>query len=104
VVLAVATVLTAWSAFQATKWGGVQANDYAASSALRAAATQASTRAGQLTIIDVTTFEQWLGAVANDPSARAAAATGSGGEGRSGPAQPGYRHRFHAVAPPLPED
>lgn len=76
VVLAVATVLTAWSAFQATKWGGVQANDYAASSALRAAATQASTRAGQLTIIDVTTFEQWFGAVANDPSARAAADTG----------------------------
>ncbi len=76
VVLAIATVLTAWSAYQATKWSGVQANDYARSSALRAQATQASTRAGQLTIIDVTSFEQWLAGIANDPTAIAIASTG----------------------------
>jgi hypothetical protein len=81
IVLAVATVLTAWSAFQSTKWGGVQANGYAQSAAARAESTKLATHAGQLTIIDVTSFEEWLGAIANDPVARAIADTG-------GPYQP----------------
>lgn len=68
-VLAIATVLTAWSAFQATKWSGVQANSYAAAGAARTESTKASTLAGQQVIIDVGLFQEWVSAVAvaDDP-------------------------------------
>ncbi len=40
VLLALATVTAAWSAYQATRWGGVQANSYSAAAAKRTEATQ----------------------------------------------------------------
>ena len=40
VLLALATVTAAWSAYQATRWGGVQANAYSAAAAKRTEATQ----------------------------------------------------------------
>jgi len=63
VILAIAAVLTAWAAFQSTKWGGVQADNYARAGAARTEASRASTRAGQLTSIDVTTFTSWIAAI-----------------------------------------
>jgi hypothetical protein len=73
VLMAVATVLTAWSAFQSTKWGGVQANSYAAAGAARTAASKEATRAGQLSVVDVNTFTSWLAAYAQEQGPNVAA-------------------------------
>jgi hypothetical protein len=61
--LALAAVTTAWAAFQSTKWSGVQADNYSQASAARLESTRASTEAGQLATIDVTTFTAWVGAL-----------------------------------------
>ena len=63
ILLAVATVLTAWSAFQSSQWGGVQAIAYSAASRERAESNQAATLAGQQTTIDVMLFTDWLAAL-----------------------------------------
>jgi hypothetical protein len=75
--LAAAAVLTAWAAYQNTKFGGDQAENYAAASAARTESTRASTRAGQLTSIDVTTFTAWTSAVASEAQAKGSSGTGS---------------------------
>ncbi|HEY7732525.1 MAG TPA: hypothetical protein VH950_16720 [Gaiellaceae bacterium] len=62
--LAIATVLAAWSAFQSAKWSGEQATAYAEASGLRQESVRASTLAGQQLIIDVTVFEQVVDAFA----------------------------------------
>lgn len=62
--LAIATVLAAWSAFQSAKWSGEQATAYAEASSLRQESVRASTLAGQQTIIDVSVFEQIVDAFA----------------------------------------
>jgi hypothetical protein len=69
IVLAVAAILTAWAAFQATKWGGVQADSYSRAGAARTEAVGHSTRAGQLSGVDVNTFTAWLAALAADDRA-----------------------------------
>jgi hypothetical protein len=63
ILLAVATVTTAWSAFQSSKWGGFSTASYSAASADRTLSSRSATLAGQQTIIDVTLFTDWLGAV-----------------------------------------
>lgn len=63
-ILAIATVLAAWSAFQSAKWSGEQATAYAEASAARQESVRQSTLAGQLTIIDVSMFEQYVDAYA----------------------------------------
>jgi hypothetical protein len=63
IVIAIAAVLTAWAAFQATKWSGVQADDYSRASAARTDSSRASTRAGQLSGIDVNSFTSWIAAL-----------------------------------------
>jgi len=67
--LALATLVTAWSAFQSTKWSGVMSNSYAAASAARAESTRASNEAGQLQIVDVTSFTSWVDAIADETRA-----------------------------------
>lgn len=62
VVLALATLLTAWCGYQAARWGGEQSQLYARATSTRSAATQASTRAGQLRIDDLVYFNHWLDA------------------------------------------
>jgi len=69
ILLAVAAILTAWAAFQATKWGGVQADSYSRAGASRTESVRASTRAGQLSAVDVDTFTSWLAAVGADERA-----------------------------------
>lgn len=66
VLMAVATILTAWSAFQSTKWSGVQANSYASAAAARTQSTKASTAGGQAVIVDVQLFTQWLDALVDE--------------------------------------
>ena len=63
VLLAIATVMTAWSAFQSAQWGGEMATSYSAAGAARTESNRASTLAGQQTIIDVQLFTDWLSAL-----------------------------------------
>ncbi|NUO59573.1 MAG: hypothetical protein HOV71_22700 [Hamadaea sp.] len=66
VVMALAAVGTAWAGFESTKWGGVQANAYAAAGAVRAEAGRAANRAGQQRIRDLVNFTSWLNALNED--------------------------------------
>src|SRR2546430_4351407 len=67
ILLAVAAVATAWSTFQSTRWRGETAADYSKATAARIQSSEASTRAGQLTQVDIATFIQWIDAsVAGD--------------------------------------
>lgn len=64
--LAVATVLTAWSAFQSAKWSGVQAINFSAANAARTESVRVSDEANTLSQIDVATFIAWASAVAEE--------------------------------------
>ena len=66
ILLALATVLSAWGAYQATRWSGVQANSYAESAALRAESGRNGTVASRQIQIDVATFLAWADARAQD--------------------------------------
>src|SRR5919109_2249099 len=67
VLLAVAAVATAWSTYQSARWRGQQAAESSKATAAHIASSEASTRAGQLTQIDIATFIQWVDAdVAGD--------------------------------------
>jgi hypothetical protein len=59
-VLALATVASAWSAYQATRWGGVQAEAYAEAGAARAESVRMSDLADAHLTIDVEYFAIWL--------------------------------------------
>ena len=63
--LALVTVTTAWSGFQAAKWDGKNALLYGESSKYRTVGTQASTAAGQSQILDIVTFNRWISAETN---------------------------------------
>jgi hypothetical protein len=56
ILLAMAVVLSAWGAYQATRWSGEQANSYAESAALRASAGRHGTIASRQIQIDVASF------------------------------------------------
>jgi hypothetical protein len=62
VLLAVAAVATAWSTYQSTQWRGQQAIDTASATKSRIQSSEAATRAGQLTQVDIATFVQWVDA------------------------------------------
>ena len=64
VVLALATLATAWSGYQAARWGGVQATKFSQAGALRTESSRASTIAGQLAQVDVGMFTNWINATA----------------------------------------
>ena len=68
-VLALATIASAWSAYQATRWGGVQAAAFAEAAAARAESVRASDLADAEFTIDVEYFAVWLdGAIqGNEP-------------------------------------
>ena len=65
ILLALATVLSAWGAYQATRWSGQQADAYASSAALRAAASRQGTVASRNIQVDVSTFLAWAQAKSN---------------------------------------
>jgi len=62
ILLAVAALAAAWSTFQSGRWRGEQALEGNKAQAARIGSTKASTRAGQLTQIDIATFIQWVNA------------------------------------------
>ena len=66
IVLAIATILTAWSAFQSGKWGGTQSINFSEAGAARTESTRFDTRAGQLSQIDVAMYIDWVSALVED--------------------------------------
>jgi hypothetical protein len=62
--LAIATVATAWSGYQAARWGGEQSTSYSQAGALRTQSTRASTQAGQQVQVDIGLFTNWINAFA----------------------------------------
>ena len=62
VLLAVATVATAWSAYQSRQWTGEQAQGYSRATATRIAENRTSALANRQVQIDVATFIQWVDA------------------------------------------
>ena len=60
IVLAFVTVATAWSGYQAARWSGIQARNYAQASTARALANRVSTLGGQERIQDLLNFNRWL--------------------------------------------
>jgi hypothetical protein len=66
VLLSLATVATAWSGYQASRWNGEQAKAFSKASTLRDASNKADALANAQTQIDVATFTQWVDAYALD--------------------------------------
>lgn len=66
VLLALATVATAWSGYQASRWNGEQATAFSSANASRIESTRASGLADAQTQIDVATFTQWVDAFARE--------------------------------------
>jgi hypothetical protein len=64
VVLAMATLATAWSGYQSARWGGEQSTKYSQAGALRTESTRASTKAGQTAQVDIGLFTNWVNAFA----------------------------------------
>jgi hypothetical protein len=62
IMLSIATVVTAWSAYQATRWSGDQSENYTKASATRTESVRSSTEANRQVLIDVDTFLGWLNA------------------------------------------
>ena len=62
--LALATVATAWSGYQASRWNGEQAKAFSRGNAARIESTRASGLADAQTQIDVATFTSWVDAYA----------------------------------------
>ena len=60
VLLALASLLAAWSAYEASAWGSEQATMAQDVAHQRLNATRALTRGGQLQILDVLAYTQWL--------------------------------------------
>jgi hypothetical protein len=66
VLLALATLATAWSGYQSARWGGVQSTNYSQAGALRTESVRASNQAGQIAQVDIGLFTNWVNAFAQD--------------------------------------
>ena len=65
IILAAATLATAWSGYQSARWSGVQAADYSRAGATRVESSRASAIAGQQMQIDIGLFTNWINAYAD---------------------------------------
>ena len=72
ILLAVATVATAWSGYQASRWNGEQAKAQARANAARVEGSSAADLANSQTQVDVATFMQWIDAQAAEDTELAA--------------------------------
>ena len=72
IILAVAAIVTAWGAFQASQWSGAQSDAERVSATARADAGRAATSATEATIVDTQMWLAWLDAVTAKQSAKAA--------------------------------
>lgn len=66
ILLAAATIASAWSAYQATRWSGVQANAFSAAGAARTESVRSSNLATAQRQVDVASFIAWLQAYAGE--------------------------------------
>lgn len=66
IVLAVTAVLTAWSGFESSKWGGEMSIAFSRASSARIEASRFDADADAARAIDLDTFTLWLEAYAND--------------------------------------
>ena len=66
IILAVATLATAWSGYRSARWSGVQAANYSRASASRVESSRASAIAGQQMQVDIGLFTNWINAYADD--------------------------------------
>lgn len=66
IIMALAAIFTAWCAFEAGMWSGIQAIEFSASSGDRIESTRADTLAGQQRIVDVEVFTSWLDAIVDE--------------------------------------
>jgi hypothetical protein len=71
VLLALATVATAWAAYQSRQWTGEQAQGYSHATATRIAENRSAALANRQVQIDVATFIQWVDAHAHHDDALA---------------------------------
>jgi hypothetical protein len=71
VLLALATVATAWAAYQSRQWTGEQAQGYSHATASRIAENRSAALANRQVQIDVATFIQWIDAHAHHDRALA---------------------------------
>jgi hypothetical protein len=60
ILLSIATLGIAWSGYQAARWNGRQAEDYAQANAARSNANRATTNGDQEQTQDLLLFNQWL--------------------------------------------
>jgi hypothetical protein len=65
VLLSVTTILTAWSAFESSKWSGAMSIDFAQASTARIEASRLDGTANSRTALQVGVWTQWLTAVGN---------------------------------------
>jgi hypothetical protein len=66
ILLALATVATAWSGYQASRWNGEATKATSRGNAARVESTRASDLANTLAQVDVAVFTQWVDAFARD--------------------------------------
>lgn len=64
VLLSITVILTAWSAFESSKWGGAMSISFSQASGARIQASQAATQAGQDRQADLSVYSLWLQAKA----------------------------------------
>lgn len=69
IIMALAAIATAWCAFQAGKWSGIQAIEFSNANAARVESTRADALANTQRSIDVNVFTAWLDAVAAEIAA-----------------------------------
>jgi hypothetical protein len=67
IVLSATTILTAWSGFQSSKWGGAMSIDFAEASSARIEASRLDETANIRTSIQVQLWTSWLQEYAVDP-------------------------------------
>jgi len=65
ILLALASVVTSWSGYQASLWSGIQATNYNQANALRVESSRESTIGGQFAGLDVAVFMAWVNAKAS---------------------------------------
>jgi hypothetical protein len=65
-ILALATIATAWCAYQSARWSGVMTINFAKSNTARTQSTKAQMAGGQLIQVDVGLFLQYVDAVVSD--------------------------------------
>ncbi|WCO68160.1 hypothetical protein PO878_05405 [Iamia majanohamensis] len=70
--MALTAVMTAWSAFEASKWGGVMSIKFSEASATRTESVRNSNLANRQVTVDVDLFSSYVDAVASDDDAEAA--------------------------------